>query len=51
MPSRLALATLGLATAVTGTLAAIPATGPAHAAAPTVTVTNGCLLSLSLIHI
>ena len=46
MPSRLALATLGLATAVTGTLAAIPATGPAQAAAPTVTVTNGCLLSV-----
>ena len=46
MTSRIALATAGLATALAGSIAALPATAPANAAAPSVTVTNGCLLSV-----
>ena len=45
MTSRIALLSAGLATAVAGTLAALPTT-PAVSAEPTVTVTNACLTSV-----
>ena len=46
MTSRIALVSAGLATALAGTLCALPATPAAHAAAPSVTVTNACLTSV-----
>ena len=45
MTSRIALVSAGLATALAGTLAAIPASS-SIAAAPSVTVTNACLTSV-----
>ena len=45
MTSRIALLSAGLATAVAGTLAALPTT-PAVSAEPTVTVNNACLTSV-----
>lgn len=46
MTSRIALVSAGLATALASTLSALPVTPTAHAAAPSVTVTNACLTSV-----
>lgn len=46
MTSRIALAAAGLATALAGSVAVLPGTTSADAAAPSVTVSNGCLLSV-----
>jgi ABC-2 type transport system ATP-binding protein len=46
MTSRIALVSAGLATAIAGTLAVLPGTTVATAAAPSVRVTNACLTSV-----